>query len=201
MFLSIFYFFSFAHSLRQPKSNGVFKKHNSKQMKMFFKELQEYSYIKSSSSKTNLKYSDSDMYLVMSKSLLEGIEYIDSMNDNAMYLGWIPFNPIKHTTTFKNMGVNVIRNDNSAENDFTEIPLYFICMENSEEGINISRIYHNPSIIVEIDVKIMMKHLKEIGRISNITMNFENLKYAHNGRWNLELIDFPTLKFDKDDFP
>jgi hypothetical protein len=134
---------------------------------------------------------------MMSKDLLEGIKYIDSMNDNTMYLGWTPFQPIKHTTTLKNMGVNVIRNDNSAENDFTEIPLYFICMENSEKGVNVSRIYHNPSIIVDIDVKIMMKHLKEIGRISNTTMNFENLKFAHNGRWNLELIDFPTLDKEK----
>jgi len=148
-------------------------------------ELQHFSYDRATNYET--KYSDSDMYLTMSKELINGIKYVNSMKEDCMYLGWTPYLPIKNTKQLNDICVNVIRNDNNGENDFTEIPLYFICLENQDDGVNVSRIYHNPSIIVDIDIKLMMLHLKDIGRISNVTIHFEHLKFAHAGRWYLDI--------------
>tara|TARA_Y100000996_G_C22426047_1_gene603550 strand:+ start:272 stop:898 length:627 start_codon:yes stop_codon:yes gene_type:complete len=157
----------------------IFSKHRYDQILDMFDILQEYS-----NNKINQTQGvDRRMYQGMSTNLRNGQYYATRMRDeDSTYLAWTPLNKDNIMIRYSNKPV---RNDN-ADISFRKVPLYFIFLESKEKELCVTRIIQNPSIQVNINIKLIRKHLEELAETSNKKLNILPLLLYDSGRWYFE---------------
>jgi len=157
----------------------IFSKHRYDQILDMFDILQEYS-----NNKINQTQGvDKRMYQGMSTNLRNGQYYATRMkDDDSTYLAWTPLNKDNIMIRYSNKPV---RNDN-ADINFRKVPLYFIFLESKEKELCVTRIIQNPSIQVNINIKLIRKHLEELAEVSNKKLNILPLLLYDSGRWYFE---------------
>jgi len=157
----------------------IFSKHRYDQILDMFDILQEYS-----NNKINQTQGvDKRMYQGMSTNLRNGQYYATRMkDDDSTYLAWTPLNKDNIMIRYSNKPV---RNDN-ADISFRKVPLYFIFLESKEKELCVTRIIQNPSIQVNINIKLIRKHLEELAEVSNKKLNILPLLLYDSGRWYFE---------------
>lgn len=157
----------------------IFSKHRYDQILDMFDILQEYS-----NNKINQTQGvDKRMYQGMSTNLRNGQYYATRMRDeDSTYLAWTPLNKDNIMIRYSNKPV---RNDN-ADISFRKVPLYFIFLESKEKELCVTRIIQNPSVQVNINIKLIRKHLEELAEASNKKLNILPLLLYDSGRWYFE---------------
>lgn len=157
----------------------IFSKHRYDQILDMFDILQEYS-----NNKINQTQGvDKRMYQGLSTNLRNGQYYATRMkDDDSTYLAWTPLNKDNIMIRYSNKPV---RNDN-ADISFRKVPLYFIFLESKEKELCVTRIIQNPSIQVNINIKLIRKHLEELAEVSNKKLNILPLLLYDSGRWYFE---------------
>lgn len=174
-------------SLTPKTIDRAFLRHTSDQIDGIFDILYKYSCEKSDTTDGVVK----ENFANMGQNLWKGLEYIKKRKDNTIYLGWTPF--LNDNT----LDCEVLRNDNHvvfqdtvSEINHAELPLYFVFLEVMKENktISVERVYHNPSLDIQISPSLLKAHLECLAIDSNVSIKFSNLRYYDFGRWYLEFV-------------
>ena len=162
-------------------NSRMFTRHSPRDMLIILDSLKTYTQEKSK----NTCGSDNDMFNSMTKSLNLGKQHIVQKMTRSIYLGWTPLNDGEIQTISE---IKPLRNDNVGVH-YTKIPLYFILLDMFDENktLQVSRIIHNPSIDINMNINLMRSHLEDIVEDSDVNLCFEKLKALDNGRWLLDL--------------
>lgn len=165
-----------------PKNNieKVFTRHSSVQMDKTLTVLSEYSRLQGARS-TGV---DHRMFISIGKELRSGRDFVkNAADDGVLYLGWTP---LKEDNTMLQIDMP-LRNDNMGIN-YRKIPLYFIIIEPeiTNRTLSVKKIIHNPTIDIEVDIKLLKVHLLALAKESNTTLDIAPLKFYDSGRWYFE---------------
>ncbi len=174
--LSLLYLWATNAILSSDSINRIFSRHGKSQMKIICEALEEYALVESNM----MKGSDKTMFENMASNIRAGINILESSGIDMIYFGWTPLND-------KNIFEIIeepIRNDNDETMVETiNIPLYFIFVRVKVNGTMIvERIFHNPTIDVNINPIMMKEHLESLCVLSNTTLDISPLKNHDNGR-------------------
>ena len=188
LLLSFLYLCVSSGILSSNAINRIFSRHGKTQMKIICEALEEYALIESN----RMKGSDKLMFENMASNIRAGLNILETSGIDMIYFGWPPLND---NDIFENIG-EPTRNDNDASMVETiHIPLYFIFVRIKVNGTMIvERIFHNPTIDVNINPIMMKEHLDSLCVLSNTTLDISPLKNHDNGRWYLILSDIFNFK-------
>ncbi len=168
--------------------NRIFSRHGKTQMKIICEALEEYALVESN----RMKGSDKTMFENMASNIRAGLNILESSGIDMIYFGWTPLND--------NNIFEIIEEPTRNDNDETmvetvNIPLYFIFVRVKVNGpMIVERIFHNPTIDVNINPIMMKEHLENLCVLANTTLDISQLKNHDNGRWYLILSDTFNFK-------
>lgn len=179
---------NYVKSLSVPSSvlDNVFRRNTHTEIINTFKVLKLFSLQKAA--EDSLYQTDQEMFSNFAKRLDKGISFTKSMEDKCMYLGWTPLAPfLEHSEEYDE--TEITRRNDCEGTDFKLIPLYYVFIINDCSHISVDRIYQNPAIELNIDIKLLKKHIDELSEISGIEVVFDNLRYFDDGRYHFEFGD------------
>ena len=178
--------------LSSDSTNKIFSRHGKTQMKIICEALEEYALVESN----RMKGSDKLMFENMASNIRSGLNILESSGIDMLYFGWTPLND----NNIFEMIEEPIRNDNDETMVKTiNIPLYFIFVRvKVNRTMIVERIFHNPTIDVNINPIMMKEHLESLCVLSNTTLDISPLKNHDNGRWYLILSEIFNFKRSPD---
>ena len=151
--------FSLSYSLSVPKTvlDNVFRSVTHTEVINTFKALKIFSLSKSSAE--NIYKTDQEYFQHCANLFDKGISFVKSTENKSTYLAWTPYAPMYNKSFEFDETCLIIRNDCEGT-DFKLVPLYYVILTNSEDKIEIDRIFPNPAIEVRLDLKLLKKQLK-----------------------------------------
>jgi len=179
--------FSLSYSLSVPKTvlDNVFRSVTHTEVINTFKALKIFSLSKSSAE--NIYKTDQEYFQHCANLFDKGISFVKSTENKCMYLAWTPYAPMYNKSFEFDETCLIIRNDCEGT-DFKLVPLYYVILTNSEDKIEIDRIFPNPAIEVRLDLKLLKKQLDQLTELSGIPINYDKLRYYDNGRYFFEFL-------------
>lgn len=168
-----------------PSSSVIHKcfiKHDKKIMFEIFPNM--YKFLDYRSKNMN-DYNKIEMYETYKLQYKDACRYLLYNKPSSNYIGWTPF--LYNKELFKKYYKSIIKKIDFQTN-IKYIPLYYlVCESNSlNNTLEVKKILCNPTIEVNIDLKLLKSDLKSFCNLYNTTLDLSQLKYYDDGRWYFE---------------